>query len=94
MADVLQEILDDPGNHEHLKIALTTLLKTDPVNFYKFIAMPRLQHLAKVRAAAAKTARTAAEAEEERMWMDALSGQAEKEMEAHLNGMSANTAHV
>lgn len=43
--DVLRQVLDDPENQEHLKTALTTLLKEDPVSFYKFIAMPRLEKL-------------------------------------------------
>ena len=43
--DVLEQVLNDPENQEHLKTALTKLLREDPVAFYKFIAMPRMQKL-------------------------------------------------
>lgn len=84
--DVLEEVLEDPENQEHLRTALTKLLKDEPISFYKHIAMPRLQQLAKKATEAAKTARTAAEAEIERQLMEEASGAATQELEEFLHG--------
>jgi len=67
--DVLEEVLEE--KREHLKQALNNFAEAEPISFYRLIAMPRLRHLAKVQSEAAKTARTAAEAEMERQMMDA-----------------------
>ena len=88
--DVLEEVLEDPVNQEHLKTALTKLLRDEPIVFYKNIAMPRLQQLAKKQSAAAKTARTAAEAEIERQAMEDASGVLEEQFEERRNHDKSN----
>lgn len=88
MADVLEEVLEE--RRDHLKQALLDLEETDPIVFYRLIAMPRLRQLARTATEAAKTARTAAEAEEERMWMDALTDQAQKELDKFMNHDKSN----
>lgn len=90
--DVLEEVLEE--RREHIKQALLDLEDSDPILFYRAIAMPRLRHLAKVASEAAKTARTAAEAEIERQMMNAATDAAELELEELLHGRTNTTTPV
>lgn len=87
MADVLEQVLSDPENQEYLKGALTALLRKDPVTFYKFIAMPRMQKLGIVSGDVEFADRTPAE---EAALMDRLTANnaeiAERDMQEFLHG--------
>lgn len=87
MSDVLQQVLDDPENQEHLREALTSLLRDDPVAFYKFIAMPRMQKLGQSVGEVEFVDRTPAE---EAALMDRLTANnaeaAERDMQEFIHG--------
>lgn len=94
LSDVLEEVLEE--KRDHLKQALLKLAEDEPIAFYRLIAMPRLRHLTKKASEAAKTARTAAEAEIERQMMSEATDAAQKELDEFMHEKSnvTETANV
>lgn len=87
MADVLKEVVDDPENQEYLNVALTKLLREDPVTFYRVFVLPRME---KMRATPDKIDFSELTPAEEAALMDSLTVDYENHRKKQLEAEAAS----